>query len=90
MWSFGRHLILPQQLRVGRIVVAVENEKDCFIRHLDVKQTFIQAYMDETVYMSLPTDCGDMSGKASCCNLRYTDSDGLVHSEIRGLVVCSY
>ena len=33
------------------------------LRHLDVKQAFIQAHLDEVVYMGLPAGCGDMSGE---------------------------
>ena len=34
------------------------------LRHLDVKQAFIQAHLNEVVYMRLPAGCGDMSGEA--------------------------
>ena len=33
------------------------------LRHLDVKQAFIQAHLDEAVYMRHPAGCGDMSGE---------------------------
>ena len=46
-----------------KIAVAVANEKGWLLRHLDVKQAFIQAYLDEAVYMRLPAGCGDMGGK---------------------------
>ena len=47
-----------------KIAVAVANEKGCWLlRHLDRKQAFIQAYLDEAVYMRLPVSCGDMSGE---------------------------
>ena len=46
-----------------KIAVAVANEKDWLLRHLDVKQAFIQMHLDEAVYMKLPADCGDMSGE---------------------------
>ena len=46
-----------------KIAVAVANEKGWLLRHLDVKQAFIQANLDEAVYMRLPTGCGHMSGE---------------------------
>ena len=46
-----------------KIAVAVANEKGCLLRHLDVTQVFIQAHLDEAVYMRLPAGCGDMSGE---------------------------
>ena len=46
-----------------KIVVAVANEKDWLLRHLDAKQAFIQAHLDGAVYMRLPTGCGGMSGE---------------------------
>ena len=33
------------------------------LRHLDVKQAFIQAHLDEAVYMRLPAGFGDVSGE---------------------------
>ena len=35
-----------------KISVAVANEKGWLLRHLDVKQAFIQAHVDEAIYMS--------------------------------------
>ena len=46
-----------------KIAVAVANEKSWLLRHLDVKQAFTQAHLDEVVYMRLPAGCGDMSGE---------------------------
>ena len=46
-----------------KIAVAVANDKGWLLRHLDVKQAFIQAHLDEAVYMRLPAGCGDMSGE---------------------------
>ena len=46
-----------------KIAVAVASEKGWLLRHLDVKQAFIQAHLDEAVYMRLPAGCGDMSGE---------------------------
>ena len=45
------------------IAVAVANEKCWLLRHLAIKQAFIQANLDETVCMRLPAGCGDMSGE---------------------------
>ena len=47
----------------GKIVVVVANEKGWLLRHLDVKQGFIQAHLDEAVYMRLSAGCGNMSGE---------------------------
>ena len=46
-----------------KVAVAVANEKDWLLWHLDIKQAFIQAHFDEAVYMRLPADCGHMSGE---------------------------
>ena len=46
-----------------KIDVAVANQKGWLLRHLDVKQAFIHAHLDEAVYMILPAGCGDMSGE---------------------------
>ena len=46
-----------------KIAVAVANEKGWLLRHLDVNQAFIQAHLDEAVYMRLPAGCGDISGE---------------------------
>ena len=46
-----------------KITVAVASEKGWLLRHLDVKQAFIQANLDEAVYTRLPTGCGHMSGE---------------------------
>ena len=46
-----------------KIAVAVANGKGWLLRHLDVKQTFIKAHLDEAVYMRLPAGWGDMSGE---------------------------
>ena len=43
-----------------KIAVAVANEKGWLLQHLDVKQAFIQAHLDEAVYTRLPAGCGDM------------------------------
>ena len=46
-----------------KTAVAVANEKGWLLQHLDVKQAFIQAHLDEAVYTRLPAGCGDMSGE---------------------------
>ena len=46
-----------------KIGVAVTNEKGWLLQHLDVKQAFIQAPLDEAVYTRLPAGCEDMSGE---------------------------
>ena len=46
-----------------KISVALANEKGWLLRHLDVQQAFIQAHLDEAVYMRLPAGCGDMGGE---------------------------
>ena len=53
----------PSAANVKIAVVAVANEKGWLLRHLDVEQAFIQAHLDEAVYMRLPAGCGDMSGE---------------------------
>ena len=45
------------------IAVAVANEKGWLLWHLDVKQAFIQAQLDEDVYLRFPAGCGDMSSE---------------------------
>ena len=47
----------------AKITVAVANEKDWMLRHLDIKWVFIQVHLDEAVYTRLPAGCGDMSGE---------------------------
>ena len=37
--------------------------KGWLLRHLDMEHVFIQAHLDEAVYMRLPAGCGDMSGE---------------------------
>ena len=46
-----------------KIDVAVANEKGWLMWHLDVKQAFIQAYLDEAVCIRLPAGCGDVNGE---------------------------
>ena len=47
-----------------KIAVAVANVKGWLLRHLDIKQAFIQAHLDEAVYTRLSAGCGDMSCEA--------------------------
>ena len=65
-----------------KIVVNVANEKGWLLRHMDTKQVFIQAHLDEAVYMRLSAGCGDMGGKSSCCNVLCTDFDRLVDNGV--------
>ena len=51
-----------------------------------IKQVFIQAHLDEAVYMRLPADCGYISGESSCCNVLCTDSYRLVDIGVCGLL----
>ena len=46
-----------------KVVEAVANERGLLLRHLDINQAFIQAYLDDVVYIRLPAGCGDMSGE---------------------------
>ena len=45
-----------------KISIAVANEKDWLLRHLDIKHAFIQAHLDEAVNMRCSTGCGESSG----------------------------
>ncbi|CAM9820731.1 unnamed protein product, partial [Ascophyllum nodosum] len=38
----------------AKIAVAIANEKDWLLRHLDMKQAFIEARLDEAEYLRLP------------------------------------
>ena len=46
-----------------KLLVAIAVKNDWELRQLDVKQAFIQADLDFNVFMKLPDDCGDRSGK---------------------------
>ena len=46
-----------------KLLVAIAVKNDWDLRQLDVKQAFIQADLDFNVFMKLPDDCGDRSGK---------------------------
>ena len=46
-----------------KIAVAVANEKDLLLWHLDVKQAFIKTHLDDAAYKRLSPGCGDMSGE---------------------------
>ena len=66
-----------------KIAVAVADEKNwLLLRHLDVKQAFIQAHLDEAVYMRLPAGCGDMSGEVVL--LQRTDFNRLLDYGVCG------
>ena len=72
-----------------KIAVAVANEKCWLLRHLDMKQAFIQPPLDEAVYMRLPADCGDMSGDDVVLLQRAVNEHRLVDKRVCGLVECS-
>ena len=42
------------------IVAAVVGFENSLLRHIDMKQMFAQAHLDEAVYMPLTDDLGDM------------------------------
>ena len=46
-----------------RVVLAVANELELPVYHMDTAQAFTQAELDCTVYMRLPQGCGSLSGK---------------------------
>ena len=46
-----------------KVTVAVVNEKDWLLRHLDIKYAFIQSHLNGAVYMRLPAGYGDMGGE---------------------------
>jgi hypothetical protein len=53
---------------VVRIVIATACAKQWFIHHLDVKSAFLNGYLDEDVYMSLPREYSLANGTA--CKLK--------------------
>ena len=53
----------PTSAPVKIIAAAITNEKDLPIFHLDVSQAFVQAPLEEEMYMRLPPGCGELSGK---------------------------
>lgn len=46
-----------------KLVLGVMVEQNWKLRHLDVKQAFVQADLDYPVYTRLPEGCGEMSGE---------------------------
>ena len=46
-----------------KMIVAIVNEKGLPVFHLDVSQAFVQAPLEEEIYMRLPPACGELSGK---------------------------
>ena len=45
------------------MIAAIANEKGLPVFHLDVSQAFLQALLEEEIYMRLPPGCGELSGK---------------------------
>ena len=45
-----------------KMIAAIANEKDLSVFHLDVSQAFVQAPLEEEIYMRLPPGCGELSG----------------------------
>ena len=46
-----------------RMIAAITNEKGFPVFYLDVSQAFVQAPLEEEIYMRLPPGCGELSGK---------------------------
>ena len=46
-----------------KMIAAIANEKGLPVFHLDVSQSFMQAPLEEEIYMRLPPGCGEFSGK---------------------------
>ena len=46
-----------------KMIAAIANEKGLPVFHLDVSQAFVQAPLEEKIYMRLPSGCGELSGK---------------------------
>jgi Reverse transcriptase (RNA-dependent DNA polymerase) len=53
---------------VVRIVIATACAKQWIIHHLDVKSAFLNGYLDEEIYMSLPREYSLANG--TVCNLK--------------------
>ena len=72
------------------IVVAVVNEKYWLLWHLDIKQAFVQAKLDEAIYMRLHVGRGDMRGEAILLQFAvYAFGHRLIDSGICDLEECS-
>ena len=46
-----------------KMLATVANELDLSVFHLDVSQTFVQAPLEEEIYMRLPPGCGELSNR---------------------------
>ena len=46
-----------------KMITAITNEKSLPVFHLDVSQAFVQASIEEEIYMQLPPSCSKLSGK---------------------------
>ena len=46
-----------------KMIAAITNEKCSPVFHLDVSQVFVQAPVEEEIYMRLPLGCGEISRK---------------------------
>lgn len=66
--------------------IAGATENDWLLKHLDIKQAYIQVHLDEAVYMKLPTGREDMSGDVVLLQRAVCDSDRLADSRMCGLV----
>ena len=53
----------PSAASLKVAVVVIANRKGWLLRHLDINQAFIQAHLDEALYMRLPAGCGDIRGE---------------------------
>ena len=72
------------------IVVAVVNEKDWLLWHLDIKQAFIQAKLSEAIYMRLHVGLGDTRGEVILLQFTvYAFRHRLIDSGICDLEECS-
>ena len=45
-----------------KMIASIANEKGLLVFHLDVSQAFVQAPLEEEIYMRLPPGCGELSG----------------------------
>ena len=46
-----------------KMIAAIANEKSLPVFHLDVCQAFVQAPLEEEIYMRLPSGSSELSGK---------------------------
>ena len=47
-----------------KMIAVIANEKGLPVFYLEVSQAFVQAPLEEEIYMRLPPGCGELSGKA--------------------------